>query len=161
MRVVASTYQWWFFAHILGVFAFLLSHGVSAGVALRLRKERDPARIDALLQLSSWSITWLWPSIGILLLGGVVAGFLGHWWSFAWIWASLGILVFLIVEMLVVASPYYRRVRTIVTAMAGGSEAVTAEQLDQVLRSIPALFNSVLGFSAIVGILYLMIFKPF
>lgn len=154
-------YQWWFFVHLLGVFGFLLSHGISAGVALKLRKERDPAKIDALLQLSSWSVSWLWPSIGVLLLGGVVAGFLGSWWSFAWIWASLGILVFMIVEMTVVASPYYRRVRTIVSAMAGGSEAVTAEQLDEVLRATPALLNAILGFSAIGGILYLMIFKPF
>lgn len=154
-------YQWWFFAHLIGVFAFLLSHGVSAGVALKLRRERDPAKIDALLQLSSSSTTWFWPSIGVLLLGGVVAGFLGSWWRFGWIWASLGILAFLIVEMLIVARPYYQRVGTIVRAMAAGSDAVTAEQLDEVLRASSALVNAILGFAAIVGILYLMIFKPF
>lgn len=154
-------YQWWFFVHLAGVFAFLLSHGVSAGVALKLRRERDPAKIDALLQLSSSSVTWFWPSIGTLLLGGVVAGFLGKWWGFGWIWGSLGILGFMIVEMLLVARPYYRRVGTIVRAMAGGSEVVTAEQLDAVLGASPALINAILGFASIFGILYLMIFKPF
>ena len=154
-------YQWWFFVHLVGVFAFLLSHGVSAGVALKLRRERDPAKIDALLQLSSSSVGWFWPSIGLLLLGGVVAGFLGSWWRFGWIWASLGILALMTVEMLIVARPYYQRVGTIVRAMAGGSEAVTAEQLDRVLRASTALVNAILGFAAILGILYLMIFKPF
>lgn len=155
------SYNWWLFVHLLGVFGFLLSHGVSVGVALKLRRERDPARIDSLLQLSSWSITFLWPSLGVLLLGGLVLTFTVAYPSELWIWVSLGILVLMIVEMTAVASPYYRRVRTIVSAMAGGSEAVTAEQLDEVLRSSPALFNAILGFAAIIALLYLMVFKPF
>lgn len=159
--VAVSAYQWWFFVHLLGVFGFLLSHGVSAGVALKLRRERDPARIDALLQLSSSSVGSMWVSLGVLLLGGVVGGFLGNWWSMGWIWTALGILILMVVEMMVVASPYYKRVGTIARAMAGGSEAVTAEQLDEVLRASPSLTNATLGFAALLAILYLMIFKPF
>jgi hypothetical protein len=46
-------YQWMVFLHIAGVFAFLVAHGVSVGVAFRVRLERDPKRIMALLDLSS------------------------------------------------------------------------------------------------------------
>jgi hypothetical protein len=88
-----SWYIFWKFVHLAGVAAFLIAHGISVGVAFKLRGERDPARIDALLQLSSSSIGFLHPTIGILVLGGVVGGFLGNWWAFGWIWASIGILV--------------------------------------------------------------------
>ena len=46
----------WLFAHLAGVFGFLVAHGVSAGVGLRLRKERDPVRARALLDLSASSL---------------------------------------------------------------------------------------------------------
>ena len=45
-------YNWWVFLHIAGVFAFLTAHGVSVGVAFKLRRERDPQRILALNELS-------------------------------------------------------------------------------------------------------------
>jgi len=38
-------YNWWKFLHVAGVLSFVLFHGVSIVVALRLRKERDRARI--------------------------------------------------------------------------------------------------------------------
>lgn len=159
--VAVSLYQALFFTHLLGVFGFLLSHGVSAGVALKLRNERDPVRIDALLQLSASSVPSFYISFVVLLIGGIWAGFEGGWWSFGWIWASIGVLVAILVSMYAIAGPYYRRVRTIVQAMARGSEAVTTEQLERILRAPSALWNAVLGFAAILAILYFMVFKPF
>jgi hypothetical protein len=41
------------------VFGFLLAHGSSAVVAFRLRREREPARVAALLDLSSSSLALL------------------------------------------------------------------------------------------------------
>src|SRR6266511_2088162 len=48
-------YPWLVFLHIGGAFLFVLAHGVSALVAFRLRAERDPGRMTALLELSSTS----------------------------------------------------------------------------------------------------------
>ena len=45
-------YPWINFLHIIGVFGFLMSHGVSAGVFLALRRERDSDRIRVLLELA-------------------------------------------------------------------------------------------------------------
>lgn len=159
--VAVSAYQVWFFVHLLGVFGLFLAHGVSAGVALKLRRERDPARLDALLQLSGSSIPAFYVSLLVLLAGGIVAGFMGSWWRFGWIWASIGILVAIIITMYAIAGPYYRRVRTIVQAMTRGSEAVTSEQLDEILRAPSALWNAIFGFAALLAIPYLMVFKPF
>ena len=35
-------YPWLVLLHVLGVFGFLMAHGISSGVALELRREREP-----------------------------------------------------------------------------------------------------------------------
>jgi plastocyanin len=153
-------YRFWVFVHILGVFGFLISHGVSMGVTFQLRKERDPRRIVALLELSAASVRGFYAALAVLLLGGVVAGFLGHWWSRAWIWSAIGLLIVVSIAMSTLASPYYRRVGLVARAMADGSTAVSAEQLDGILTSRRPLTVSAIGFAGLLAILYLMMFKP-
>ena len=70
-------YQWVVFLHVLGVFGFLMSHGVSAAVSLKLRGERDLERVRALLQPSGLSLYASYPSLLLLLVTGIVAGFMG------------------------------------------------------------------------------------
>lgn len=162
-------YTWWVYLHVAGVLVFLLAHGISMGVALRLRREREPRRIMALLDLSSMSITGLYVGLVLLLLGGVLAGFMGpdqafggtSWWGFGWIWVALGTLIGLMVFMYVVASPYYKRLRTIVGAMAEGSQAVTEDRLAGLLIGPRAVLLAVVGVLGLLFILYLMFFKPF
>jgi uncharacterized membrane protein len=153
-------YNWWVFLHIAGVFGFLTAHGVSVGVAFKLRRERDPQRILTLNELSSSSISLFYASLGLLLLGGIVAGFMGDWWGQAWIWVSLGVLIATSIAMYAIAHPYYRRVAFVARAKAGGSMAVTDEQLDAILLSHVPFTLAGIGFGAILFILYLMIFKP-
>jgi hypothetical protein len=43
-----GAYEAVIFVHVMGVMAFLLGHGISVGVSLRLRKERDPQRARGL-----------------------------------------------------------------------------------------------------------------
>ncbi|HEX2149566.1 MAG TPA: hypothetical protein VHI31_05250, partial [Actinomycetota bacterium] len=66
-------YQWWVYLHLIGVFGFLISHGVSVAVTFRLRKERDPQKVQALLGLSSASLAGFYPSLALLVAGGVAA----------------------------------------------------------------------------------------
>ncbi|MEX0790097.1 MAG: hypothetical protein WD178_04905 [Actinomycetota bacterium] len=72
-------HQWWVYLHLAGVFGFLITHGVSVAVTFRLRTERDPAKVQALLGLSSASLPGFYPSLALLLVGGVLAGFSGRW----------------------------------------------------------------------------------
>ena len=104
-------YSWLVFLHILGVFGFLMAHGVSASVAITLRRERNPERIRSLLDLSSSSIGILHSSIFLLLLTGIINGFIGQWWGRGWIWVSLGLLIAVYVYMGIAASSFYGRVR--------------------------------------------------
>jgi len=154
-------YQWWVFLHIAGAFVFLVAHGVSIGVSLRLRQERDPKRIMALLDVSSSSISGLYVGLVLLLAGGVVAGFVGDWWGQGWIWVALGTLVAVMILMYAMATNYYKRLRLIVGAMADGSEAVSDERLAELLSGPRPVALAVLGSAGLLFILYLMLFKPF
>jgi uncharacterized membrane protein len=154
-------YEWWVFLHILGVFGFLLGHGVSVGVTFRLRRERDPGRVNALLELSGSSLTVFFYGLLVLVVAGVVAGFLGKWWDEGWIWTALGVLVGISVAMSVLARPYYKRVRLVAEAMASGSEAVTEDQFVSILRSPLPLVIAAIGFAGLLVLLWLMMFKPF
>jgi plastocyanin len=153
-------YQWWVFVHLVGVLAFLAAHGVSMFVLFRLRKERDPRRVSDLLALSSSSITGFYYGLGLLLLGGIVAGFLGHWWGRAWIWAAIGVLVLISMAMYGMATPYYKRVRFVAAAMADGSQAVTDAQFDEILRDGRPTAIAGIGIVGLLVILYLMVLKP-
>ncbi|MEO6350520.1 MAG: hypothetical protein ABIP53_07700 [Candidatus Limnocylindrales bacterium] len=99
--------------HVLGVILFVLAHGVSAFVLLRIRSERDPAALRTLLSLSR-------QSFGVMIIGflawflvGIVAGFSGNWWTSGryWIWASLGIAVVLTGVMTPFGRLYFNRIR--------------------------------------------------
>lgn len=153
-------YRHWVFLHIAGVFGFLASHGVSMAVSIRLRKERDLARVQGLLDVSARTTGVMYTSLGTLLLGGIAATFSGGLWSFGWIWAALLLIVLVVLAMIFMAKPYYQKVRFVTRAVAEGSKAVTDEQVDELLTSSRPLTIMGIGFVGLGLILILMIFKP-
>jgi len=153
-------YQLWVFVHLVGVFGFLLSHGVSVSVTFKLRNERDPGRINALLQLSGTSIQGFYVSLVVLLIGGFAAATVGHLWSKRWIGSAIAVLVLASLAMYRMARPFYRRVGFVARAMEGGSEAVTEQQFAEILQSRRPWTIAWIGFGALAIILYLMVFKP-
>lgn len=158
--MLAIDYRWWKLLHVLGVLGFVLFHGVSVLVALRLRKERDRTRIAELLQFSGSAVQGMYVSLLLLIAFGVVAGFSGKWWSFWWIWLSLGLLVLTIVEMSAVARPYYQGLKDAIQLRPSGVPRTSDEELDLLLRSRLALFNALWGIAALTIIAWLMIWKP-
>jgi ABC-type Fe3+ transport system permease subunit len=160
--MLAIEYNWWKLLHVLGVLAFVMYHGVSMIVALRLRKERDRARIAELLQFSGSSVRGMYLSLAWLTVFGVIAGVQsGVYTHQGWFWVSLGVLVFVMVEMGAMARPYYQRLKEAVEIRPSGVPRRSDEELDTMLRSRLPLLNTALGFAALLFIAYLMIFKPF
>jgi uncharacterized membrane protein len=141
--------------HVLGALAFLLSHAVSMYVSFRVRGESDRARVAQLLQLSGRSLVFMYAGLGVLLLAGIIAAFLGDYWGTGWLWASIGILVVVLGVMFSVASPFYNRMR----AAATGGEA-TAD-LGQVSTTTRPFILATVGGIGFVAIVWLMIAKPF
>jgi len=165
-------YRWWVFLHILGAFGFLLAHGVSVAMVLSLRRERDPERIKALLDLSRVSIGIAYISLLVLLTGGIVSGFIGDWWRFGWIWTALALLIVLIIAMGWLGTSFYDQVRIAVgTQPTLGSRRkawlrdqpppASASELSGLLTSSRPLVIAWIGVIGLAVILWLMVLKPF
>jgi plastocyanin len=153
-------HRWWVLLHIAGALGFAMAHGVSAYATLRLPHEKDPARVSQLLELSASSVGFMWNAIGVLLIGGIAAGFTGHFWGQAWIWAAIVVLIVVIVAMYAMATTWATRLRTISTAMVEGTEAVSRAQYEEILTSRRPYTIAAIGFVGLLVLLWLMIFKP-
>jgi plastocyanin/uncharacterized membrane protein len=153
-------HRWLVFIHVAGVLAFAMAHGVSAYVTLRLPRERDPGRVGQLLELSASSVGFMWNSIGVLVLAGVAAGFTGGFWGQGWIWAAIVVLVAVMIAMYTLGTTWASRLRTISAAMVEGTEAVSREQYEEIMRSKRPHALAAIGFVGLLVLAWLMIFKP-
>jgi hypothetical protein len=164
-------HPWVVYAHILGGFAFAAGHGVSATMAFRLRSERDPARIAAILDLSLWSLSPVsLMSIGfvVLFVSGIAAGFTGGYWGRYWIWVALGLLVVITGLMTPVGAGHYNKVRVAIGQKPARDKSETRapaplppDQLEPLLMASTPWILVALGGIGFAVILLLMVFKPF
>lgn len=160
MPDISAFHREFVFIHVVGVFAFLMAHGVSAGVMFRLRSQRDPASVRALVSLSSASLGVTFAAALVVLVSGIVAGFSGDYWVTGtfWVWASLAVFLAVAVAMGFVAREPLDRVRR---ALGDGAGDVDATALDAAIESGRPMLVSALGAGAVVVLTWLMMYKPF
>jgi hypothetical protein len=163
-------YQWLVFAHILGVFGFLLAHGTAVAVTFALRRQREVERVRVLLDLSRGVTMVANVSLLVLLAAGITAGFMGNWWGQGWIWASLGLFILIGVTMTLLGSRPLNRIRQLVHAgNPSRSETISHSSLDTsaekqlavLLAATHSWLLTVIGGGGLALILWLMMFKPF
>lgn len=151
-------YLFWKLLHITGGFGFVAAHGATAAVAFRLRREREPERIRALLDLSRSTRSVMYWSLLLLLVAGIANGFYFHYWSQGWIWTSLILLTALLVMAFPLAVPYYKRIRLAVDSEGPGA---SPEELRALLTSSRPIVIAWVETVGILVILWLMVYKPF
>jgi divalent metal cation (Fe/Co/Zn/Cd) transporter len=151
---MASLYLWLKFLHLFGLGAFLLGHGVSAGASLMLRRPLADAMKGALLQVSMRANYVALPGLGVLLITGVLMGFLGSWWHWGWIWTAIAVLVAVMVVMSAQSVPYHS------ARDAVGANKPAAELEGQLQRARPVAL-AIIGTLGLVVLIFLMVFKPF
>lgn len=155
-------YSWLVFVHLLGVFGFLMSHGVATFVTFRVRAEKDVTALRALLALSGRSGIAMNISLLVLLAGGISAAIVADISSG---WPIAALVVLIVVSGLMSAFPG-RQLRKIRTA-AGITRRikVTGEVNPVALAASQATFNPwvsvVTGSVGLAIILWLMVLKPF
>jgi len=161
-------YPWLVFLHVLSALVFLMSHGISAGVSLQLRREQSLERVKALLELSANSYGVMYLSLLLLLISGVVTGLVGRWWAQTWIWLSLGLLIAIAVVMFALTARYYTPLRKAagLPFMEKGKqqEPLPPASLQEVGRLVTAARPLPMAGVGIIGLLiimWLMMFKPF
>jgi hypothetical protein len=161
-------YRWLVYLHVLGGLGFMLAHGASAWMAFQIRREREIPRLRALLDMSGATAPVLFVSLLLLLLSGILAGFVGHWWSEGWIWVSLGLLIGISVAMGNAARTQYHELRRVVGLpyMLGNKQmqaeqAGDAAQIEALLQAHRPRRLSLWGLLGTTLIIWLMMFKPF
>jgi uncharacterized membrane protein len=165
---VDSPYNWVVFLHVVGAFTFVLAHGVSAGVALKLRHEREIPRVQALLDLSNTATQGMYIGLLILLIGGVTAAFMAGLWGRGWIWTAIALLVVMIGFMWVRASRYYGELRRasglayyILGKGSGDPTTPNTAELARLLASSRPMELAAVGAIGLLAIVWLMVMKPF
>jgi hypothetical protein len=160
--------RWLVFLHVVSAFGFFLVHGATAGAMFRLKTERDPDRLRALLGVRDLADRWMGLPLLGLLATGIALGFLGRWWGRGWIWVSLGVLVFVGLLMSTIGRMYHMRIWEgldpkghPMSKRAEDRPPATAEQLADILASGRPWLLAVIGVAGMAIILWLMMFKPF
>lgn len=155
------------FVHATTILLFFVAHGTSMAVAFALKRETEPARVRALLDLSRFSLGV--PVLVLVVTGvltGIVAGFMGGHWGTGWLWISL--VLFVLVGGLMTPLATFRlkpmRAAAGMPAETGVPEAPPQENPEELRRLIDAwnpLIPASMGLVAFIVILYLMLAKPF
>lgn len=156
------------FLHVVGLFGFLLAHGISVIMAFQLRREQKFERIHALLELSSASGGVMIGSLLLLLISGIITGFMGNWWGYGWIWLSLGLLIAIWMVMGFFGARHYAAIRkaTGFEYLERGKrhpagEPASPEEMAVLLSRTRPVLLAVTGIGGLLIILWLMMFKPF
>ena len=155
-------YSWLVFIHLLGVFGFLMSHGVAAFVAFRVRTEKDLIALRTLLALSGRSSAVMFVSLLTLLAGGISAAIVGHI-SRNWPFAALVVLIVVSGLMSAFTGRQLRKIR-VAAGFTGGIKVTGEAKPDELAASQAAfspLVSAVTGGAGLAIILWLMVLKPF
>lgn len=154
-------------AHIVGAIGFILAHGVSAFVAFRVRSAQTAGEVGNLMDLSGRGLTVAYPSLLLLLVAGIAAGFMGDWWGSLWIWLSIGLLVAIAVAMYAFGTTYYIKVRHAAgkTAPQDPKDAppptpLPPDELARLLDSRRPEILLLIGGGGLAVIIWLMFAKP-
>jgi len=170
-------YQWIRFIHIAAGLTFVLAHGASVALSFRLKKEYEVEffkkqhhleRIQAYLDLAGE--TWLTAmiSLAVLVLSGVVNGFIGHWWeNSGWIWAAVGLLVVMVIWMQVPTREIHDLRKAVGLPYREGGKAqepdepLPFDEIERLLKTTHPWVTTAIGYGGTLVMVYLMAFKPF
>ena len=141
-------YRWILFIHIASVLGLLLVHPVT--IAFHLKEERVDVRIRELLEVSEAASALRWIFFGLVVVSGVVLGFLGSWWGSIWIWAALVIFGLIALVM-------HRYGGRTIDQIADTKDDA---QMERLLARFNPWILAVTGTGGLLVVLYLMMFKP-
>lgn len=158
---MASLYPWFVLAHLVGLVLFAVCHGASAFMAFRLRGERDPVVVDAILKVGALSVGPMYIGLLLLGIGGFGAAAAGNLWGQPWLIASIAVFVIVLVVMWAVASPYYMGLRKALEERGpDGRPSMDATTLAPMLDTRRPDILAAVGTIGLVLLVWLMVIKP-
>ena len=128
-------YQWFVFAHLVGLVLFAFAHGGSAFVALRLPGQRDRALVASYLETSQLATRTMYIGLLLLLIGGAGAATINDFWTKPWVLGSIVVLLVVIVLM-------YALGTRLLHAAAAAARRHGRRSPDDAMRSSPRVWTS-------------------
>ena len=110
----------------------------------------------------------MYVSLLLILLSGIVLGFVGMWWGRGWIWLSLVLLIVEIFAMAMLAAPplselrkaaglpYFERGKPLPAVPAAGNDEISLR-----IAAIQPFRIVAIGLGGLAVIIWLMMAKPF
>ena len=151
------------FLHVLSAMAYFLFHGAVASVTFAIRREPGPKRIEALSAVMVFAYAGA-PIAGVVLvLSGILLGFMGRWWGDRWLWISLGLLLTIGVLMNRLGKAYLNEVYSRVRNPSAQPRPQAGRGILGGMRAFffHPMFFTVMGLIGLATVLWLMMFKPF
>ena len=159
---------WLIFLHVLSAITFFLGHGTSVAMAFQVRKEKDLARIRAMLDLSESTLIATFVAFLIMGLSGLTLPFILKLWGKGWIWASILLMVIPFVQMTLMNEKRYKILRKLVgLPYRQGNKMLPAEtpasqaEVEAYIKKLSVTDLVVAGYVIPMLVLWLMVFKPF
>lgn len=160
--------RWIVFAHVVGMLMFVAGHGVSMFVVFQVRRERDRARLGALVDLSGWSLGLAGIGLLVLFLSGILAGIVNGSFGKWWIWIALALFIAIAMLMTPIGGKYLTGIRVAIGQRTRGLKPSDPDPVPAGDAELEALLASktperllYLGGGGFLVILWLMMFRPF
>ena len=141
---------------------------MSMFVAFQIRKERDRARLGALLDLSGMSLALAGIGLLVILVSGILAGIVLGSFGRAWVWVALVLFIVIGGVMTPIGSRYLTTVRAGLGQRTRGLKAADPDPVPATDAELEAMLVSrapetllVIGAGGFLVILWLMMFRPF
>ncbi len=164
-----ALFPWLVFLHTLSALLFFLAHGASVAMAFQIRKEKDFARIGAMLDLSLVTMPAMGISFLVMGLTGLAMPFILKIWDQGWVHTSIVLMVLVFVRMVMMNDKRYKHLRRMIGQpyMIGGKQfpaeapAGPSEVEAHIRNKLRVEELIVVGIVIPVIVLWLMVFKPF
>ena len=158
---MAELYLWFVAVHLIGLVLFAICHGASVFMAFRLRGERDPVVVDALLKTGQLSVGPMYIGLLLLIVGGLGAAAGHNLWGNTWVIASIAVFIVVLVSMWAIASPYYMGLRKAFEERGpDGRPAIEPAALGRMLDTRRPDILALVGTTGLVVLVWLMVIKP-
>jgi hypothetical protein len=162
-------YQIILFLHVAGALGFFLFHGATASAMFGLKREGGASQAKLLIRTREIGSAGAFVSMMVMLIAGIVLGFMGRWWSDIWIWASIAIVLVIGTLMGGSGRNYFDRVSYALDPekykapkdKKDDPEPPTEKDLAVELAKGRPVMLTVTGVAALALFLWLMMFKPF
>jgi hypothetical protein len=162
-------YQIILYLHVAGALGFFLFHGATASAMFGLKREGAASQAELLIRTREIASAGAFVSMMVMLVAGIILGFMGRFWSDVWIWASIVLILVIGTLMGRDGRNFFDRVSYAVNPekykapkdKKDDPEPPTEEDLAGELAKGRPLMLTVTGIVALALFLWLMMFKPF